>query len=423
MIIEFSVKNFRSIKDLQTISFVATKLDSNREEYPDIDKNNIVEVGNIRLLKTIGIYGANASGKSNVLMAMGCFSKAIRSLPSPESTLSDIIDPFLYQTDVEQSESFFQIIFLHEEKKYRYGFTIKKNKEVKNQDDSTEIITSEWLYGQKAKNMVKLFTRTGLKVDKQGLPNAKEIPDLAFKHSLFLTHAASFRKGICFKIRDPMTIAPITNLSYQNSFRKLSINFIHTRKNSLLDFLKKFQLQYHDIIVDTNEDEIKSDKIPKNKILLIKTFHQEGRQKATLNLEYNESAGTQKLFDLIGLLILTFDAIDYSPTIIIDELDSNFHPFLVIKLIELFNDPKINKSNAQLIFTTHDTNLLSPAIMRRDQFYFTEKDQEEATRLYSLADLKGIRNDADFAKQYLAGYYGAVPILEDFHTLNATEDE
>jgi AAA15 family ATPase/GTPase len=101
--------------------------------------------------------------------------------------------------------------------------------------------------------------------------------------------------------------------------------------------------------------------------------------------------------------------------IILDEIDSNFHPSLLIKLIGLFNNKNINKSNLQLLFTSHDTNLMTPAVMRRDQFYFTEKDENDATRLYSLADLKGIRNDADFARQYLAGFYGATPVLVDYY--------
>ncbi len=94
------------------------------------------------------------------------------------------------------------------------------------------------------------------------------------------------------------------------------------------------------------------------------------------------------------------------------------------QLVAVHNDPEINISKSQLLFTSHDTNLMSPSIMRRDQFYFTEKNEHNSTRLYSLADLKGIRNDADFAKQYLAGYYGAVPMLEKYYsTQNSGENE
>jgi AAA15 family ATPase/GTPase len=104
----------------------------------------------------------------------------------------------------------------------------------------------------------------------------------------------------------------------------------------------------------------------------------------------------------------------HSGFVILDEIDSNFHPALLIKLISLFNNPLINKSKIQVLFTSHDTNLMSPFIMRRDQFYFTEKREDDSTRLYSLADLKGIRNDADFSKQYLSGYFGAMPVLGNF---------
>jgi AAA15 family ATPase/GTPase len=130
-------------------------------------------------------------------------------------------------------------------------------------------------------------------------------------------------------------------------------------------------------------------------------------------LSKNESSGTQKLFDLAGLLVLIFN-IPKPYFIILDEIDSNFHPSLLINLIDLFNDPSINKSNSQLLFSSHDTNLMSPSIMRRDQFFLTEKNEDHSTRFYSLSDLKGIRNDADFAKQYLAGYYGALPILNNY---------
>ena len=104
----------------------------------------------------------------------------------------------------------------------------------------------------------------------------------------------------------------------------------------------------------------------------------------------------------------------YLHPVLLDEIDSHFHPALLINLVNLFNNPRINKSNSQLLFSSHDTNLMAPSIMRRDQFYFTEKNIDFSTKLYSLADLKGIRNDADFAKQYLAGFYGALPHLEQF---------
>lgn len=142
-----------------------------------------------------------------------------------------------------------------------------------------------------------------------------------------------------------------------------------------------------------------------------------------MNLERNESAGNKKIFDLVGILWMVLYAKKNRLLIVIDEIDSNFHPSLLIKLIEMFNDPKINKNNSQLLFTSHDTNLMSPSIMRRDQFYFAEKQSDESTKFYSLADLRGIRNDADFARQYLAGYYGALPVLNSYTEKEEEENE
>jgi len=146
MIVEFSVKNFRSIKELQTISFVATGLKSS-DDFAEVDKNNIAEEGTTKLLKTIGVYGANASGKSNIISAMEYFLQAIKNEASSESNLALLCDPFLYQDVPFSSEVFFQIVFFVNQRKYRYGFTVKRNiSELKNIEDrqSSEIIVSEW---------------------------------------------------------------------------------------------------------------------------------------------------------------------------------------------------------------------------------------------------------------------------------------
>ncbi len=411
MIIEFSVKNFRSIKELQTISFVATKLDSNKDKYPEVDTNNIINCGEIKLLRTIGIYGANASGKSNIIRALDYFSRAVGTLPSPKSRLEKLADPFIYQENAEQTESFFQIVLLLEGKKYRYGFTVKKNTNKNNADDSREIITNEWLFGPKERNQTNYFTREDLKttINIEGL----KIPELKHKHTLLLTHIASYEKGICMDIWEEISGRIANTFSKGLDFyRYNTIHAIENDKQNLLDLFSKFGLHYADIKLNKDDDFNEDDIFPQNKIDLAKASFPNVR----LNLYENESDGTKKFFDLAGLLYKSFHVLK-SGIMILDELDSNFHPSLVIKLIELFNTPEINKKNIQFLFSSHDTNLLTPSLMRRDQFYFTEKDEQEATRLYSLADLKGIRNDADFAKQYLAGFYGALPFFK-YNTSN-----
>ncbi len=423
MIIEFSIKNFRSIKELQTISFVATGLKS-PNEYKNVDINNIVKKGGINLFKTIGLYGANASGKSNVIKALNYFIKTITKEPGSTSHLEPLCDPFLFQQEPEKTESFFQIVLLLNNKKYRYGLTVKKNPNPHPNDPNTpysdEIVTNEWLFGPKEKNIVELFRRTGNKVI-NNLPNKESIPHLPYDHSLFISHVAAFdQNSVCSLIRNYLkgwTVSSIDN--NHEKFRWLTINYINNKNSEeeenvhkFLSFLSSFNLTYKEAVLE--EESEKKAVFPLVKVSLKKRVNiSDTIFERKLNLYKNESAGTQKLFDLAGLLLRAF-RISVPVYIILDEIDSNFHPFLVKKLIELFNNPEINKSNSQLLFTSHDTNLMSPALMRRDQFYFTEKSEDESTRLYSLSDLKGIRNDADFAKQYLAGYYGAVPVLENY---------
>lgn len=423
MIVEFSVKNFRSINEIQTLSFAATGLKS-AKEYEYIDTNNINSYADTPLFNTLGIYGANASGKSNIVKALDYFIDIITKQPSSVSNLHSLCQPFLFQDNPEETESYFQIVIILDDIKYRYGLTVKKNNDTKNseQRQSSEIVTSEWLYSNKGKNMSPLFIREGKRITKNALQNKSKIPQsLPFEHSLYLSHASAFdTNGNCYQLSEYLRRFYTSDFETKHDkFRWMSIRHLDSNdelKNRFKELLSSFNLKYDDIFIETEKDiEIDHTKVfPLEKISFIKEFREKEKiQKVNLNLQFNESSGTQKMFDLAGLLLQAF-GLNQSAFIILDEIDSNFHPALLIKLVGLFNNPEVNKSKSQLLFTSHDTNLMSPAIMRRDQFYFTEKNEDNSTRLYSLSDLKGIRNDADFAKQYLAGYYGAVPMLENY---------
>ena len=425
MIIEFSVKNYRSIRDLQTISFKATGLKSPAGS--EIDSNNIVKSDGVSLLKTVGLYGANASGKSNMLMALSYFTRAVSTLATNSRLISPLYDPFLFETSNEGC--FFQIVLLLNGKKYRYGFVVNKSDNVPGKNSSNDVkIESEWLYGNIDKNMKRLFLRVGLEVKENNLPTSEGmiIPtNLSYPHTLFLAYAAAFdAKGIPMQIANYLNHRIINNIVYKELFRGISISAIKESIPSFLSFLKLFNMKYDDIelIDDESYADVQYLGFPSNKVLLKRTTHNGNNKTLSMNLEYRESAGNKKIFDLAGLLLVAFISEDDPFLIVIDEIDSNFHPSLLIKLIGMFNDPKINKNNSQLLFTSHDTNLMSPSIMRRDQFYFAEKQEDESTRLYSLADLRGIRNDADFAKQYLAGYYGALPVLNDYTEMEENEN-
>ena len=425
MIIEFSVKNYRSIRDLQTISFKATGLKSPAGS--DIDADNIVKSNGVSLLKTVGLYGANASGKSNMLMALSYFTQVVGSLAIDSRRVRPLYDPFLFETSGEGC--LFQIVVLLNGKKFRYGFVVNKVETALEKGDSTSIeIESEWLYGNVDKNMTRLFLRVGQEVKENKLPTSEGVvipTKLPYPHTLFLVHAAAFdAKGIPMQIVSYLNHHIINNIVYKNVFRGVSINAIKESTPLFLSFLKRFNMKYDgiELIDDERYADVKYFGFPSNKVLLKRTTHDGNNKPLSMNLEYRESAGNKKIFDLAGVLLMAFISEDDPFLIVIDEIDSNFHPSLLIKLIEMFNDPKINKNNSQLLFTSHDTNLMSPSIMRRDQFYFAEKQEDESTRLYSLADLRGIRNDADFAKQYLAGYYGALPVLNDYTEVEENEN-
>lgn len=278
--------------------------------------------------------------------------------------------------------------------------------------------------------MSPLFIREGKRIIKNSLQNKSKIPQtLPFEHTLYLTHASAFdTHGDCFQVSDYLRRFYTSDFETKHDkFRWMSIHRIDSDEELKIQFkalLGSFNLKYDDIYLEKEKDiKIDLSKVfPLEKISFIKEFRNNKKIKnVNLNLKFHESSGTQKMFDLAGLLLQAF-GLNQSAFIILDEIDSNFHPSLLVKLVGLFNDPEINKSRSQLLFTSHDTNLMSPAIMRRDQFYFTEKKEDNSTRLYSLADLKGIRNDADFAKQYLAGYYGALPVLEKYCDTQISEN-
>ncbi len=431
MIVEFSVKNFRSIKDLQTISFAATGLKS-PDEYANLDETNIAEEGGMHLLKTVGIYGANASGKSNIILAFLHFISAINNEARSESNLNALCDPFLFQENADQTESFFQLVFYLKEKKYRYGFTVKRNPSFHNrgifEKSSKEIISSEWLFGTKDKNMVELFTRKGLEISKDKLPGQEIIPSLSYEHTLFLTHASAFdNKGVCAGIRRSMQVLSNLNIGNYASIKELSYQYLTDLLSTyfngrLLNILSIFNVNYLDIEIEKDEKMNSLEISTENVVLIKKNINSKSNgDLIRLNLFKHESTGTQKIFEIACMLVIVFEL---NPAFfILDEIDSNFHPSLLLKLIEVFNNPKINTNNSQLLFTSHDTNLMSPSVMRRDQFYFTEKREDDSTRLYSLADLKGIRNDADFARDYLRGFYGALPVFSNYVEPIKTEQD
>jgi AAA15 family ATPase/GTPase len=409
MIIQFTVGNYRSFHERQTINFRPTGLVSENKE---VDKCNILSTKDGALLKILGVYGSNASGKSNLIKALAFFKEFIANSLTFENFLSNEYNPFKLSQSLSDNSGYFQIILLIKGKKYRYGFSI---------DDKAHI-QSEWLFGPADKNETFYFTRKGSKIEvnderfKEGtqLPYSRLRAD-----ALFLTFCSSYDGNISGRIKDYLTQQVIIentsarSLFYSSTFSRSRTNrLLKTgNKDIVLRWLAEAGLNFNDIEL---RELASSNTRLRNYILLTKNIYNESGEivdKVTMDLDADESEGTKKFYNYIGDLSELFT---HGGIYISDEIDNNFHPSLLLKLIKLFQNKSVNSAGAQLLFTSHDVNLMHPEIMRRDQFYFTEKTVTDSTKLFSLADLKGIRNNADFARQYLAGYYGALPKLGTF---------
>lgn len=426
MLLEFSIGNYRSFNKIQTLDFRATNLVS---EDRLLDERNIVEKSNSKVLKTIGIYGPNGSGKSNIIKALLHFRRMVKSSLESENVPDSIIEPFLLSDEPEEHAGYFQVHLLINNKKYRYGFSLGYSGE----------IHQEWLYGPADKNETWYFKRTAqdIRNNNEWFEEGLKLPlEKLRSDTLFITFVSSYDGPISSSIRafisTKMTVEEFdmrprsfSLISRSLIFRQSKNDSKNNRTNRLLEegknelvleWLKKAGLDYTSILLEDN----KESRIP-TVILKKQIFNKEGipKRSTSLSLSENESAGTQKFYSYIGWLNEKFED---GGIFISDEIDNNFHPSLLKRLIGLFNDPEVNKAGAQLLFTSHDTNLLDPDILRRDQVYFTEKSSKDETVLYALSDLKGIRNNADFARQYLAGFYGALPYLINLRDRKSISD-
>lgn len=410
MLIEFSVANYLSFKDKKTLSLEATAI----KEFPE----NVIDAGRYKLLRSVAIYGANSSGKSNLIKAMEKMEKIISNSGKYSSTDEIEIIPFLLNPETENKPSFFEILILIEGTRYRYGFEVDRKS-----------IQSEWLYECKASTEKQLFIRDNNNIEvTDDFPEGKGVEEKTRDNALFLSmvdqNNGVLSKKIMGWFKSQSVLSGLTHESHKYFTSALLNNPTLIGLHSLINkILNSLDLGF------TNFKLIEYDR-PSNKNHVL-TQHNRYDNKGNIVESYEfdllkqESSGTNKLYDLAGHL--AYSLWRGSP-VFIDELDAKLHPLITIALIKLFNSPEhnkinpINKTNAQLIFATHDSNLLTSGNFRRDQIYFTEKDRMEATDLYSLVEYKEedgtkVRNDRSFEKDYIEGRYGAIPYVGDFSKL------
>lgn len=415
MIVDFSVQNYRSIKGLETLAMNAASIVSRNKQ---LEATNLIPFSSkLSLLKTKALYGANASGKSTMLRALGVFVNVVVNSVKDEKILNKFIDSFRLSGETYLSPTYFQLSFICNNVHYRYGFEATKDE-----------IRSEWLFGTPGKKEVRFFTREGSEIqvnENQFQEGAKVIDlykqsdnDIGRKNSLFLTAVRSFNQGLAKEIIDYIShYIIISGLSdYQMLLRaELSMGNEIVRKK-MAELLKLADTGIEDIIREEYIPENSRESNEKRYITMTrrKGFDKHGKPAEPVDLFMitMESEGTKKMFEISPALL---ESLEGGRVLILDEFDARFHPLLSRKIVELYNSAANKK--AQLIFATHDTNLLTPQLLRRDQVCFVEKDQQGASHFYSLADFKGVRNDASFEKDYIAGKYGAIPFLGDFTTL------
>lgn len=416
MLIEMSVANFRSFRGEQTFSLVKGKGD----ELLSTNTFEATAVNNIELLRSAAIYGPNASGKSNLLLALGTMKQVVlESAVNLQRGDKLPVMPFRLSAETRQQPSEFEVTFVVGSVRYQYGFAA-----------STERIHEEWLLAYPKGRAQRWFGRAW-NVEEQrydwelgsNLTGEKQLWQKSTRaNALFLSTAVQLNSE---------QLQPIFDW-FNNTLRLANVGgwgpgfsaslCEDSSKSQVMDFLRAADLHIDDIVVESKPFDVETlpegmpeplrDVIAGNMkdktILDIKTVHKDSDGKAvTFDFE-DESDGTQKLFSFAGPWI---DSLTNGYVLFIDELHDNLHPRLVQFLVQLFHNPETNPNNAQLVFTTHETSILNQEVFRRDQIWFCEKDASHATALYPLTDFSPRKGRENLELAYLSGRYGALPFI------------
>jgi len=417
MLVEFRVKNFRSLRDEQVLSLVASK------DKTLLDTHTLATGLSAAptLLRSAVIYGANASGKSNLIKALQYMRGVVTesaTVIQPGQTFA--VQPFRLDATSASQPSEFEVTFLLDGVRYQYGFAM-----------TAERIVSEHLLVYKAFKPQRWFARsldskTGKDVYEfgPGLKGAKNLWEGATRpNSLFLSMAVQLNSEALRPVFDwfvnrlvvfneQVRLNPQVSIQMlkEAEGRKEICNFLSTADISITDIeveTRKIPGQAINFDLVAGKTEIRAEEMEEHQF----RFHHITEQgKAVFDL-MDESDGTRNLLFLAGPVL---DILRKGLTLVIDELDTSLHTLLVRELVRLFHRPEINTGGAQLIFTTHDTSLLDASdLFRRDQVWFVEKDRDQASALVSLSEFSPRKNEA-LERGYLMGRYGGVPFFDEF---------
>lgn len=415
MLVEFRVKNFRSLRDEQVLSLVAAK-----DKTLEVTHTIATGIGAAPvLLRSAAVYGANASGKSNLIKALqymrGVVAESATAI-QPGQTFA--VQPFRLDASSASLPSEFEVTFLLNGIRYQYGFAM-----------TAQRIVKEYLLVYKAFKPQRWFDRqfdanTGVDVYDfgPGLKGAKAVWEGATRpNSLFLSMAVQLNSEALRPVFDwflnhLVIFNEDAQLNPQISIQMLKQN---DGRKEICDFLSAADISIANIEVETRKvagqrvhfdlvagkTEVRAEEVEEHQL---RFHHVTSQGKAVFNL-MDESNGTRNLLFLAGPVL---DILNKGLTLVIDELDTSLHTLLVRELVRLFHRPDLNQQGAQLIFTTHDTSLLdAPDLFRRDQIWFVEKNADQSSSLIGLSEFSPRKNEA-LERGYLMGRYGGVPFLD-----------
>ena len=407
MLCQFTVKNYKSIRDEVTLDMQAAAI-SEHEDKVIVDKDGE------QFLPVSAIYGPNGGGKSNVLEALHTLAaKVLRPLYATGDNEDRIflqkkliIEPFAFSEETKNKPTEFEIFFRTEMAEYRYILHVKKDIVVYESLDRVKLDT-----GRRS----ALFERDEEIVLKGVFAKLKISDELSATLPLLSYLGITYKKNEVVKDVMEWFEYGIDFLNYGNPIEELRMAVSNSDdvKQLMLDMIQEMDLD----IVDFRVVEDENDRID------VYTKHLVEGYEAELNL-LEESSGTKKLF---GLMPFIAASLLTGTVLVIDELDAKIHPVLLRHIIMMFNDMNINKQKAQLIFTSHDLSTMNSEVFRRDEIWFVAKGNAQNSKLYSLVEFKNekgesVRKDAKFDKQYLEGKYGADPYLRriiDWGKVNA----
>lgn len=429
MLIEFSLANYRSIGDKQTLCLIPAP---KQKDFID----NIITEANHSALNAIAIYGSNASGKSNLLRSIGVMESIIRKSARTSSTTKLPYDPFKLKEGYADKPTEMEIVFVIDNKRYRYGFSYTQTN-----------IVSEWLYRKNIGREVPVFIREYDAIDvRASFQGSKKLIDTAIEatrdNALFLSQCDSLNieeaKNIISWFNTLLVINGLNTERHESTTVELwQQHDYHDKINQYLNMIS-LDIQKIDIAVKEIDEKNLPPDIPnsiREKLIGAKQYNVKSlhsvyskdnhptKTPILWDFDNHESEGSKKALQLTGPIL---KALLNGEILIIDEIDAKLHPIMTLNIIDMFLDPSCNLKHAQLIFATHDTNLLSYARLRRDQIYFAEKNKWESTEVFSLADFVyfGERNgktieekerkDSDKERRYMEGRYGAIPLFGEF---------